>query len=146
VQARWVRFYLKTQDFTYTGLTLDLGVPLADPREFLRAIEARFDDVYEPFTLYRATGIGLYALTQEDAVTPDLFGTSSRIEKGAPLLKAIDTLNHKYGRHTVHLAESLGAVSERDEPRSTSYTREIFELPVHQRKKTISIPHLGVVH
>ena len=146
VKARWMRFYLKTQEFTYAGITLDLGVPLSDPREFLCAIEARFDDIYEPFTQYRATGIGLYALTREEAVTPDLFGKSAQADKAEPLLKAIDALNHKYGRRTVHLAESLGAVSERDEPRRYKYEREILELPVHQRKKTISIPHLGSAH
>ncbi|HEY0010645.1 MAG TPA: DNA polymerase IV [Candidatus Paceibacterota bacterium] len=141
VKARHCRFYLKTQDFTYQGITLDLTVPLAEPREFLRAILARFDDVYEEGVQYRATGIGLYALTREDAVTSDLFGTSARIEQGAQLLGAIDRLNHKYGRHTVFLGESMDAVTEGGDERTRS-----LELPVHQRKKTISIPHVGKAH
>lgn len=139
VKARFCRFYLKTQSFTYAGLTLDLTVPLTDPREFLRAIKARFDDIHDPGELYRATGIGLYALTRDDSVTPDLFGESGRIEEEASLINAIDHLNHKYGRNTVFLGESFGAVAE-------SESRRIIrlELPIHQRKKTISIPHLGI--
>lgn len=141
VKARFCRFYLKTQAFTYAGLTLDLTVPLADPREFLRAIMARFDDIHDPGELYRATGIGLYALTRDDSVTPDLFGQSSRVEQETPLIDAIDHLNHKYGRHTIFLGESFGAITEGEESRR----EPILSLPVHQRKKTISIPHLGVV-
>jgi len=142
VKARFCRFYLKTQAFTYAGITLDLQVSLSDPREFLRAIQTRFDDVYEPGELYRATGIGLYALTNNDSVTPDLFGTSLRVAREASLIGAIDRMNHKYGRHTVFLGESFDAItdheSSRKEPR--------LMLPVHQKKKTISIPHLGIAH
>lgn len=144
MKARFCRFYLKTQTFTYQGLSLDLTVPLSDPREFLRAIETRFDDIYEPGELYRATGIGLYALTREDAVTPDLFGNAARVEREAPLISAMDRLNHKYGRHTVFLGESFGAITEGEYLRSER--EEKMALPIHQRKKTISIPHLGEVH
>lgn len=143
MKGRLCRFYLKTQEFTYQALTLDLQVSLNDPREFLRAIESRFDDIYEPGTLYRATGIGLYVLTREDAVTPDLFGKAAVIEREAPLLGAIDKLNHKYGRHTVFLAESFDAISDSEDERAQH--RVPIALPIHQRKKTISIPHLGTV-
>lgn len=153
VKARFCRFYLKTQSFTYAGLTLDVQVPLSDPREFLRAIEAHFDDVYEPGEQYRATGIGLYALTADTAVTPDLFGKSREVEEqGSGLISAIDRLNHKYGRHTVFLGESMEAVRATGEERTAraSYgrppPREKLALPIHQRKKTISIPHLGIAH
>lgn len=142
VKARYCRFYLKTQAFTYAGLTLDLNVSLADPREFLRAIHARFDDIYESGELYRATGIGLYVLTGDESVTPDLFGTSSRIERESPLIGAIDKLNHKYGRHTVFLGESFGAVTNHESLRK----KPRLSLPIHQRKKTIAIPHLGTAH
>lgn len=142
VKARFCRFYLKTQNFTYAGLTLDLTVPLADPREFLRAIEARFDDIHDPGELYRATGIGLYALTRDDSVTPDLFGIATRVEKEAPLISAIDRMNHKYGRHTIFLGESFDAVTNGEMSRKKREEHR-FALPIHQRKKTISIPHLG---
>lgn len=139
VKARFCRFYLKTQSFTYAGLTLDLTVPLTDPREFLRAIMARFDDIHDPAELYRATGIGLYALTRDDSITPDLFGESERVEEETPLIQAIDHMNDKYGRNTVFLGESFNAVADSESRRITR-----LALPVHQRKKTISIPHLGI--
>jgi DNA polymerase-4/DNA polymerase V len=143
MKARLCRFYLKTQAFTYQGITLDLQVSINEPREFLRAIESRFDDIYEPGVLYRASGIGLYALTREDAVMQDLFGVAARVDRDAPLLGAIDYLNHKYGRHTVFLGESFDAIHDSEDERASHGVR--LTLPVHQRKKTISIPHLGVV-
>lgn len=142
VKARFCRFYLKTQNFTYAGLTLDLTVPLADPREFLRAVEARFGDIHDPGELYRATGIGLYALTCDDSITPDIFGESVRVEQEAPIISAIDRMNHKYGRHTIFLGESFGAVTDGKISRR-KHAEHRFALPIHQRKKTISIPHLG---
>ncbi|HEX8591474.1 MAG TPA: DNA polymerase IV [Candidatus Paceibacterota bacterium] len=144
VKARLCRFYLKTQAFQYQGLTLDLGIWLNDPREFLRAVETHFHDVYEPGVEYRATGIGLYVLTSEAAVTPDLFGASDRVEREAPLLSAVDRLNHKYGRHTVFLAESLDAITDSEDEREARGRTVV--LPISQRKKTISIPHLGTAH
>jgi len=77
-------------------------------------------------------------------VTPDLFGRSEALMRGAPLIGALDRLNRKYGRHTLFLAESLAAVTDSEEERSGRSKR--FALPVHQRKKTIAIPHLGTAH
>jgi DNA polymerase-4/DNA polymerase V len=144
MKARLCRFYLKTQSFTYQGITLDLQVSINDPREFLRALESRFDDIYEPGILYRATGIGLYVLTREDAVTSDLFGVAARVDRDAPLLGAIDHLNHKYGRHTVFLGQSLDAIHDSEDDRAVHHVP--IALPIHQRKKTVSIPHLGTAH
>lgn len=144
VKARFCRFYLKTQSFSYQGFTLDLGFSLNDPREFLRAIESHVDDIYEPGEQYRATGIGLYALTAESSVTPDLFGEAARVGEEAPLLAAIDRINHKFGRHAIFLAEGLDAVTDSEEERDAR--GRSFVLPIHQRKKTVSIPHLGTAH
>jgi DNA polymerase-4/DNA polymerase V len=151
VKARFCRFYLKTQSFTYAGLALDVQVPLADPRAFLRAIEARFDDVYELGEQYRATGVTLSGITADAAVTPDLFGASDAAEQEAPLIAAIDRMNHKYGRHTVFLGESMSAIHADESGRTARAARNMptaqkkVRLSIHQRKKTISIPHLGIV-
>jgi DNA polymerase-4 len=151
VQAQYCRFYLKTQDFTYAGITLDLGVHHADPREMLKHLLARFDEVYQKGEEYRATGVTLHGLTADAAVTPDLFGKSAEVTEGMELLSTVDRLNKKYGRHTVFLGESMAAVCGNDDERTKRASRLLPALPkslsmsVHQRKKTISIPHLGFV-
>jgi len=148
VKGKACRFYLKTQEFTYAGKNLSMSIPLSDPREFLRLIEQHFDSVFEPGTEYRATGFGLYSITAEHAIMPDLFGDSARVETAQPLLAAMDFLNRKYGRQTLYLGASLQAQQREDvrvrERRSRS--RQGLALDIDHRKKTLNIPYLGVAH
>jgi len=137
MKARYCRFYLKTQSFTYAARILDLGVPHADPTVFLQELLKQFDAIRDPSERYRATGIGLYGLVRADALTPDLFGKSAGIETHAPLIAALDRLNGKYGHHTVHLAESLPAAHTHRRPHGPT-------LSIEKRKKTLAVPYLGV--
>lgn len=146
VKASSCRFYLKTQAFTYEGKNLGLAIPLDDPRAFLKLIEEQFDSVFRPDTLYRATGFGLYGIVPEHAVMPDLFGMTATVVAQAPLIRAVDAINRKYGRHTVSLGASLDAIArERDRKRERAKrSRSRLPLTVDLRKKTINIPYLGV--
>ncbi len=147
VTARLARFYLKTQEFTYAGKNLKLPAATADPREFLRVIERHFGEVFVPGTLYRASGFGLYGLLPESHGTPDLFGESARIAEGAPVLRAMDGLNKKYGKHTVYLGASAASIAREYERAAERRGRERPRpaLGIDRRKKTLSIPYLGMV-
>jgi nucleotidyltransferase/DNA polymerase involved in DNA repair len=146
VKARLCRFYLKTQDFIYAGKNLTMSIPLNDPREFMRLISEHFNSVYVAGTEYRATGFGMYGIVPDGAVMPDLFGESARVENESSLLKAMDRINHKYGRHTLYLGASAQALSlegERIRKRNTQ-KRKKLALDVDHKKKTLNIPYLGV--
>jgi DNA polymerase-4/DNA polymerase V len=147
VKARTCRFYLKTQEFRYMGKNLSMSTACVDPREFLRLVEAHFDSVYEPGTLYRATGFGLYAITPESKTIPDLFGDAARLERSSGLLVAMDRINKKYGRHMLHLGASANALARETEAfaRKKMRTRAKPSLGVDNRKKSLVIPHLGIV-
>lgn len=146
VRASSCRFYLKTQEFRYEGKNLSMSIPLNDPREFLRLIEAHFDSVYVPGTMYRASGFGLYSITSEHAIMPDLFGESVRVESQSKLIEAMDSLNRKYGKHTLHLGVSHEAVADEDERQKErrKRSRPRVAMPIEQKRKTINIPYLGV--
>lgn len=148
VKGRACRFYLKTQEFTYSGKNLTMSVPLSDPREFLRLIETHFNSVYVVGTKYRAAGFGLYSITPDSATTPDLFGESARVASEAPLLEAVDRINKKYGRHTLHLASSAQALAREGERQRTRrmHRRTRLALDIDHRKKTLNLPYLGVAH
>ncbi|MGL1213301.1 DinB/UmuC family translesion DNA polymerase, partial [Vibrio parahaemolyticus] len=81
VRARGVSFYLKTQEFTYHAVSLELTVPLANPMEILRHIEERLDEVWVPGVLYRASGVTLRGLIADRASAPDLFGQLEALER-----------------------------------------------------------------
>jgi len=147
VKARTASFYLKTQDFTYGGLSLELSLPLADPREFQRLVEAEFDRVFEPGTLYRATGFTLRSITSEKAVMNDLFGDSARAEAKSRILETVDGLNHKFGSNTIHFAASSTARMDagvHQEARALR-ARAKISLSIERKRKSLNIPYLGIV-
>jgi len=146
VRARTCRFYLKTQEFRYAGKNLSMSAACVDPREFLRLVEAHLDSVYEPGTLYRATGFGLYAITPDAKTIPDLFGDSARMERESGLLRAMDRINKKYGRHMLHLGASATALARETETFARKKMRKRAKpaLGVDYRKKSLAIPHLGI--
>lgn len=147
VKGRLCRFYLKTQEFTYAGKNLSMSVPLSDPREFLRIVQKHFNSVFETGVLYRATGFGLYGITPEESMVPDLFGEASRVEGESRILGVVDRLNRKYGRHTVYLAASAQALSlENVRKGARAGTRKKLALDIDHRKKTLNIPYLGTAH
>lgn len=146
VKAKLCRFYLKTQEFTYAGKNLSMSVPLSDPREFLRVVQEHFDSVFEAGTLYRATGFGMYGIVPEEAIVPDLFGEAVRVEGESRILRVVDAVNRKYGRHTLYLAASAGAIAREEERyrQKRMKKRERLALDIDHRKKTLNIPYLGV--
>jgi DNA polymerase-4/DNA polymerase V len=140
VKAHALSFFLKTQEFTYHGVQIDLPVALATPSEILEYIHARFDEVYATDILYRASGITLRSLVSDTHVTPDLFGEYAEIS-GKNAFSALDSLNKKYGRNTVFLGSSMRALT-------VSGTKEVGRSFLHagmRDKKSLDIPYLGVV-
>lgn len=145
VKAKALSFYLKTQEFSYRGRALELPIALNDPSELLRLVDQYFDEVYEDGVLFRATGVTLRSLVVEGAMTYDLFGeVKAEEERSGETLHAIDSLNKRYGRHTVFLASSLKAVTAR-EASLQSRAGQRIGMPIELRKKTLNIPYLGKV-
>lgn len=147
VRGRTCSFYLKTQDFTYQGLSLELSLPLADPREFLQLVEAEFDRVFEEGVLYRATGFTLRSITAEHASTPDLFGNSEKAETKSRILETVDNLNRAFGSNTVHFASSFMARKDDDAHQAVRArrARAKIALPIEKKRKSLNIPYLGIV-
>jgi DNA polymerase-4 len=150
VRARGISFYLKTQEFTYHGVSLELALPTSDPSEILQAVEERFDEAYAPGVLYRATGVTLRSLRADCASMPDLFGESTEQERRLQAIEAVDHLNGKYGRHTLFLGSSMAAYMHSEKKSKTRKPdglsrREGFTLSIEKRKKTLHIPYLGRV-
>lgn len=149
VKAKACRFYLKTQEFTYSGKHLTMSIPLDDPREFLRLVETFFDEVFVSGMVYRATGFSLYDVYPNDSVMPDLFGESARVDAHSPLLGVVDTLNKKYGRNTLSLGASMQALSLEKEAgalRAKRSRKRLILRGSELARKSLNIPYLGIAH
>lgn len=103
-------FFLKTQDFNYHGLELRLDNPISLPGEMLKVIREHFEKVWKPRSLYRATGIVLSNLIDQNNVQLDLFGTVAEVETWKKVFEKVDEIDRKFGKHSVFLGSSFGAM------------------------------------
>jgi DNA polymerase-4 len=114
--ARAGNIFLKTNDFHYYAREFVLPEYSADPKELLTVIEPIFKELYKSDLYYRATGITLSGLREEDEIARDLFGTrEAKLKSDASFLTALDSVHQRFGTHALFLGSSLGAVARRED-------------------------------
>lgn len=101
--------FLKRKDHRAFGLEAKLDRPSAYPKEISPIFNQLFNDLFQPATLYRATGVVLTDLTEAHPVQPTLFENPVSIIKTRRLYNAIDELREKFGKHVVHSGVTLPA-------------------------------------
>lgn len=113
---------------------LHFGTPTADTGVIAGQLVAALATVFRPGLRYHRANVLLYDLIDERALQPDLFGftdlASSR--QAQARLQAMDRLNTRYGKRTVHFAaEDLSQTWEpKHRTRSPRYTTNWAELPI----------------
>ncbi len=145
VVASSVSFFLKTQAFTFHTGTLDLVLPTNNPRDILPLLRAPFLRTYRPQTLYRTTGITLSGLREPVSLQENLFETNHTHEKSQKLMQAIDSLEHRFGEHTVFFGTSARSVHEDAERPFASAMHEESLFYTHEGAKRFPIPFMGSV-
>lgn len=127
--ARRIYYFLKTQEFRYERFEISLTTATQTPESILREILETFDALYEPETLYRATGVTLAGLVPEGSSEIDLFGEGVKKRVWSEIFNVVDKIDRRYGEHSVTLASSMNANKVR-----------------HQRpSKHLIIPFMGEV-
>jgi DNA polymerase-4 len=99
--------FLRTQDFTGSGVEIKLSRPTAYPAELFSSLRQGFEHLYRPSTLYRQTGVVLAGLVAEAGIQFTLFDDTTKIEKMAKIYECVDELSRKYGKHAIQHAASL---------------------------------------
>lgn len=124
-----VEFMLKTQEFIFQKLEIDLPALTSSPLDFISKAREFVDKNFRRNTLYRTTGITLKKLTEKDLGQLDLF--TPECANGVPkkdVYEFIDKISQKYGSEAIFLASSLNA------------------RPKNQfNHKRLNIPMLGIV-
>ncbi len=145
VVASSVSFFLKTQAFTFHTGTVLLTLPTSNPGDILPLLRAPFLRTYRPQTLYRTTGITLSGLRAPVSLQENLFDTDHTHEKSQKLMRAIDTLEHKFGEHTVFFGTSARTVhGDAGRPFASSMHEESL-FYTHEGAKRFPIPFMGSV-
>ena len=140
-------FFIKTQEFRYQGLELTLTSRMSAPHEIIRLVHEAFPKIYNPKVPYRATGIVLMDLSRQEDLQPDLFGLKAGVEAWKPIYAAVDTLDEKFGKHTVYLGSTFQAmnVPTHQEGRNTAPQRSTKLFKGENKRQRLGIPMLGDV-
>jgi len=97
---------LKKQNFEGPGCEIKLNRPSSYPLELSAILNEMFADLFQRNELYRATGIILLDLQPDSPRQMSLFESPLTAEKICRSYLAVDEINSKYGKHTVHLGAS----------------------------------------
>lgn len=110
LRTRRVYVMLRTQSFRHAGFELELSHPTANPSDIVELLQRNLDSVFRKSERYRATGIVCSELTAADRNQPDLFGATVHLERRREVFDVVDALSERYGKHTVFLGSSFGAM------------------------------------
>ncbi|MFA6314763.1 MAG: DNA polymerase IV [Candidatus Paceibacterota bacterium] len=154
--AKKFAFFIKNQEFRYSGLEINLNVGVRTPEQILSLARERFGEVFNKGFLYRSTGVILMNLIHDDVSTLDLFGDSALLAKTNKIYEAVDRIDRKYGKHTIFLGSSFRAIKKPiAESMSSSKTdssnsrnciteRRNHLLKGETARKRLGIPFLGI--
>ncbi len=103
-------FLLRKQTLRYSVYSMNLDAPTNAPEMLIALIKEHWDEVYQKGVPYRATGVVLHNLTSLDTPQMKLFEDDSKASKFETIHKSIDKLEHKLGKHVVHLGSTQKAL------------------------------------
>jgi DNA polymerase-4 len=126
LSVKRITFILRLSTFRDAALEIKLDRPAAALLELSHPAKAAFGELFEPRKLYRATGVVFHDLVAQTSTQFSLFEDPLLLEKSRRVSAAVDEINQTYGRHQVHLADSLSGEGK-------------------QKEKLASYPKLGLV-
>lgn len=132
---------LRTQEFRHQVVEIELSRASAFPHEMCETVRKGFDAIFHPNTSYRATGVTLLNLKSNHSIQASLFEPPLKLEKMQRLYDAVDVLNKKMGRNSVHLAATILA-REPSLKRGGTPVRQLNRLKGENRYQHLAIPLL----
>jgi len=135
---------LKEQSFHTEGTEARLSRPSARPLEIVDLFRALFDSLYRGSVSYRATGVVLLDLIEDNHIQYPLFESPLRIEQIEQLYGATDLLARKYGKHTLHLGGSHMIEKLGKGKRGTPTEREKARFRGESKRKHLGLPIIHV--
>ncbi|MBW2636702.1 MAG: DNA polymerase IV [Deltaproteobacteria bacterium] len=135
---------LKEQTFHTEGAEAKLTRPSARPLELVDLFRVLFDSLYRENRSYRATGVVLLDLIEDNNIQYPLFESPLKIEKIESLYEATDILAKRYGKHTLHLGGSHMIEQFGKGKRGTPTEREQTRFRGESKRKHLGLPIIHV--
>lgn len=138
--------FLKTNDFRYQSMVVQLLKPTSLPHMIIRALREPFEKTFSSRKLYRSTGV-VFTDLEPELHQPDLFGEIEATMKLYKIYEYVDKMSDKYGKHTVFLGSSFLAHKQgnHQDSRAAIPKRRHDLLKGETIRKRIAIPMIGEV-
>lgn len=131
LEATSVLFYLKTADFKYEKININLENHTNIDIEIIKVLAENFKRIFSPYLKYRATGITLKNLKEMSGRQSDIFYNHLQTQKLNNLYFACDKIHKNYGNNSIYLASSMNSGVD-------------YKL-MNKDKKNNSIPYIALV-
>ena len=122
--AQGLSVFLTLKSFASRAEEIRFSDPSANIFEFSRAVRDAFAWLYRPGELYRGCGVIATELRPSEERSLDLFGKVDNDDRKERLMATVDTLNKKYGNHTVVMLAAQAVAKKKKGPR--------FRLPMFE--------------
>lgn len=144
--ARRVVVYLRTQQFSHAAAEGDITRISSFPHDLLPHARKLFKEIYKPGTLYRATGIVLAGLQADTQVQSSLFEAPVELERLRRVYEAVDKIDERFGKHSVHLGGSHTTFTRAQYTgeRTRETERERFHLLGETARQHLAIPRMMI--
>lgn len=142
LSAKRLCLILRHQYFRDEAVEVKLSRPSVATMELQKFLSGLFNELYRPFHLYRATGVVLGELSVVQGMQFDLFESPQGALKMEEVSKTMDEINSRYGKHKIHLAESLPAQRRHEGKRGELPERKRDLLPGENFRQRLGIPLL----
>lgn len=107
-------------------------------------VKTLFERLFQDGKEYRTTTVVIGKLEPDELEQPELFEDRLRIDKLANISRAVDTLNERFGKHTLSLGPSLFLDQHRKTARDEHPVRKSALLPGETRRQRLTFPRLFV--
>jgi DNA polymerase-4/DNA polymerase V len=122
--TRRLTVFLTLKSFAAQVAETRFNDPTANVFTFSKAVRETFAQLYTPGELYRGCGVIATEISPSAERSLDLFGNVLQDEHKEKLLNTVDSLNKKYGNHTVSMLAAIPAIKKKKRSR--------FRLPMFE--------------
>lgn len=143
LRPRAIGVVLRRQDFNHDGLEARLNRPTSSTLDVLPLIRDLFDRIFTDGIDYRATMVVLGALESDTVEQFELFEDRLQIESRRRVTGAVDALNARYGKHTIHLGATL-FMKTRGDRRTVQAARWHDPLHGENTRRHLAIPRSNI--
>ena len=140
--ARGLTLFLRTQGFEHAGAEAKTLRPTASTNELVTLLRSLFDEIFRPGSLYRATGVVLFDLTDNLPSQFSLFEDPAEALASEQAFCAVDEAGARFGKHAVFFADCAVLRGQHSGVRGFATERKGVKLKGERGRQRIGIPLL----